>query len=134
VGLAGYTLAGAVWGILLPRLKPAFSVAVAAQRHLSLEQDARLPDSLHLAHGGAREARLSDLLATRESLLIALLAPLMGWLIDESRSVDTVLVMTGLIGVLGMACTLLMFLARRRQPALTQRATRLAGALEPQRF
>jgi hypothetical protein len=133
VSLAGYTLAGAVWGILLPRLRPAFGVVVAARRHLSLEQDARLPDSLQLAHRVACDARLSDVFATRESLLIALLAPFLGWLIDESRSVDTVLVMTGLIGVLGMACTLLMFLARRRQPAPTQRAKHLEVALEPQR-
>ena len=41
VSLAGYTLAGAVWGILLPRLRPAFAVAVAAQRHLSLTQSSR---------------------------------------------------------------------------------------------
>jgi hypothetical protein len=56
VSLAGYTLAGAVWGILLPRLRPPFAVAVAAQRHLSLAQSTRLLASLQLAHGNAREA------------------------------------------------------------------------------
>jgi hypothetical protein len=132
VSLAVYTLAGAVWGLLLPRLRPAFGVAVAARRHLSLRQGARLPDTLQLAHGGAREAERNGWFATVESLLIAVLAPLMGWLIDESRSVDTVLVMIGLVGVLGMACSLLVLLVPRRQPAQTRGATRLAVALEPQ--
>ena len=134
VSLAGYTLAGAVWGILLPRLRPAFVMAVAARRHLSPGQDVRLPDTLELAHGGARDAELNSLFALIESLLIALLAPLVGWLIDVNRSVDTVLVMTGLVFVLCLASSLLVFYARRQQPARTQVSTRLAVALEPQKF
>jgi hypothetical protein len=132
VSLAGYTLAGAVWGIILPRLRPAFGVMVAARRYLSLERGVRLPDILQLAHGSARDAELNGLFAVVESLLIALLAPLMGWLIDVNRSVDTVLVMTGLVFALGLTCSLLVFYARRRQPALTRGTTRLAVALEPQ--
>ncbi len=65
--------------------------------------------------------------------MIAVLAPLMGWLIDESRSVDTVLVMVGLVSVLIMACSLLVLFVPRRQPAQTRGAARLAVALEPQR-
>jgi hypothetical protein len=133
VSLASYTLAGAVWGILLPRLRPAFGVAVVARRHLSLGQGARLLDTLQLAHGGAREAERNGLFATVETLLIAVLAPLMGWQIDVNRSVDTVLVMTGLVCALVVACSLLMLRARGRQPARTRAATRLAVALEPQR-
>ena len=76
VSLAGYTLAGAVWGILLPRLRLAFGVAVAAQRHLFLCQCARMPDTLQLAHTGAREAECNGMVATIESLLIALLSVL----------------------------------------------------------
>ncbi len=133
VSLAGYTLAGGVWGILLPRLRPAFGVAVAARRHLSLGQGARLLDTLQLAHGGAREAERNGLFATVESGLVAVLAPLMGWLIDVNRSVDTILVMTGLVCALVVACSLLMLRARGRQPARTRAATRLAVALEPQR-
>jgi hypothetical protein len=131
VSLASYTLAGAVWGILLPRLKPAFRTMVAAQRHLSLGQNAGLLDSLQLAHGAAREACVNRLFATVEGVLMALFMPLIGWLIDQSRSVDIVLVMVGLVFALGLACSLLVLGASFRQPARTQRTTiRLAVALE----
>jgi hypothetical protein len=131
VSLAGYTLAGAVWGILLPRLRPAFGVAVAAQRHLSLTQSARPLNSLHLAHGSAREACVTRLFATGEGVLVALFTPLLGWLIDESRSVDTVLVIVGLVFALGLACSLLAPSASFQQAARTQRTTsRLVVALE----
>lgn len=131
VSLAGYTLAGGVWGILLPRLRPAFGVAVAAQRHLSLGQNARSLDSLQLAHGGAREACVNRLFATVEGVLMALFTPLIGWLIDESRSVDTILVIVGLVFALGLACSLLAPSASFQQAARAQRTTsRLAVALE----
>jgi hypothetical protein len=133
VSLAGYTLAGAVWGILLPRLRPAFGVAVAARRHLSLGHNAGLPDSLQLAHAGAREACVTRLFATVEGVLIALFVPLIGWLIDESRSVDAVLVIIGLVFALALVCSLLVLGASFRQPARTRRTTsRLAVALEAQ--
>ena len=131
VSLAGYTLAGAVWGILLPRLRPPFAVTVAAQRHLSLAQSARLLDSLQLAHGSAREACVNRLFATAEGVLVALFTPLIGWLIDESRSVDTILVIVGLMFALGLACSLLALGASFQRAARTQRTTsRLAVALE----
>jgi hypothetical protein len=131
MSLAGYTLAGAVWGILLPRLRPAFAVAQAAQRHLSLTQSTRPLDSLHLAHGSAREASANRLFATAEGVLVALFTPLLGWLIDESRSVDTILVIIGLVFTLGLACSLLALGASFQQAARTQRTTtRLAVALE----
>jgi len=131
VSLAGYTLAGAVWGILLPRLRPPFGVWVAARRHLSLGQNARLLASLQLAHGGAREACVNRLFATVEGVLIALFAPLLGWLIDESRSVDTILVMVGLVFALALVCSLLALGAHWKRPVRMQRTTtRLAVALE----
>jgi len=131
VSLAEYTLAGAVWGILLPRLRPPFAVAVAAQRHLSLAQNARLLDSLQLAHTSACEACVTRLCATVEGVLIALFAPLIGWLIDESRSVDTILVMVGLVFALALACSLLALGAHWKRPVRMQRTTtRLAVALE----
>jgi hypothetical protein len=131
VSLAEYTLAGAVWGILLPRLRPPFAVAVAAQRHLSLGQNARLLASLQLAHTGACEACVNRLFATVEGVLIALFAPLLGWLIDESRSVDTILVMVGLVFALALACSLLALGAHWKRPVRMQRTTtRLAVALE----
>ncbi len=133
VSLAGYTLAAAVWGILLPRLRPAFSVVIAARRHLSFGQNPRLLDSLQLAHGSAREASVNRLFATVEGVLIALFTPLIGWLIDESRSVDTVLVIVGLVFALGLVCSLLALGAGFQQAARTQRTTtRLAVALEAQ--
>jgi hypothetical protein len=131
VSLAGYTLAAAVWSILLPRLRPPFGVAVAAQCHLSLAQSARTLDSLYLAHGSAREACVNRLFATAEGVFMALFTPLIGWLIDESRSVDTVLVIAGLAFALGLACSLLALGASFQQAARTQRTTsRLAVALE----
>jgi hypothetical protein len=128
--LAGYTLAGAVWGILLSRLRPAVGVAVAAQRHLSLGQNARLLDSLQLAHTGACEACVNRLFATVEGVLIALFAPLLGWLIDESRSVDTILVMVGLVFGLGLGC----FTLGQALTALAHRLTRTRSALTWQRL
>jgi hypothetical protein len=131
VSLAGYTLAGAVWGILLPRLRPAVAVAVAAQRHLSLGQNARLLDALQLAHAGAREACVNRLFATVEGVLMALFTPLLGWLIDESRSVDTILVIVGLVFALALACSLLALGAHWKRSVRMQRTTsRLAVALE----
>jgi hypothetical protein len=131
VSLAGYTLAGAVWGILLPRLRPPFAVAVAAQRHLSLAQNARLLASLQFAHTSACEACVTRWCATVEGVLIALFAPLLGWLIDESRSVDTILVMVGLVFALALACSLLALGAHWKRPVRMQRTTtRLAVALE----
>jgi hypothetical protein len=66
-------------------------------------------------------------------VLITLFVPLIGWLIDESRSVDTVLVIIGLVFALALVCSLLVLGASFRQPARTRRITaRLAVALEAQ--
>ena len=99
--LAGYTLASAVWGLLLPRLRPAVSTLAQTQRHLLLAQGIALPTPLHLAYASAREAQVTRLLTTVEGLLIAVFTPLLGWWIDARGSVDAVLVSVGL-GFLGM--------------------------------
>ena len=96
LSLASYTLAGAIWGILLPRLRPSMSTLVVAQRHLLLRQGVKLPDMFQLAHGRAQEARHSRLVLTTEGILIALLTPVLGLLIDLYGSVDRVLVLVGL--------------------------------------
>jgi hypothetical protein len=110
VSLAGYTLAGAVWGILLPRLRPAFA------------QSTRSLDSLHLAHGRAREACVNHLFATVEGVLMALFTPLIGWLIDESRSADTVLIIVDLVLAVSLACALLALGTSFQQAARTRRS------------
>jgi len=76
-------------------------------------------------------AMAGGLVATVEGVLMALFTPLLGWLIDESRSVDTVLVMVGLVFALALACSLLALGASFRRPVRMQRTTtRLAVALE----
>ncbi len=101
LSLASYTLASAVWSLLLPRLRPTISTLAQSQRHLLLGQNIAFPAPLHLAHTSAREAQVTSLLITVEGLLIAMLAPLLGWWIDARGSVDAVLVSVGL-GFLGM--------------------------------
>lgn len=116
VSLASYTLASAVWGLLLPRLRPTMATLARSQRHLLLARRKALPSPLHLAYAGAREAQVTRLLATVEGLLIAVLTPLLGWWIDVRGSVDPVLVSVGL-GFLGMllAVRVLAALGQRRE-------------------
>jgi hypothetical protein len=130
VSLASYTLAGAVWGILLPRLRPTFGVEVAARRHLLLEQHMRLPDPMQLAYGRAYEARARLLLTTFEGMLIAVITPLSGWMIDWLGSVDDVLVMVGLVFVLGLGC----FVLRQALFVFAHRLTHTRAALAWQRL
>lgn len=103
LSLGGYTLASAVWNLLLPRLRPGVPTLAQAQRPLLLGQGMALPTALHLAHDSAREAQVTRLLATVEGLLIAGLAPLLGYWIDRRGSVDAVLVSVSL----GMLAVLL---------------------------
>ena len=76
------------------------------------------------------EARPYAVVAIRDSTVAFLPRATFLWLIDESRSVDTVLVMVGLVFVLALACSLLALGASFRRPARMQRTTRLAVALE----
>jgi hypothetical protein len=139
LSLASYTLAGAVWGMLLPRLRPGLGVVVSAQRHLLLGRRIGLPDSMQLASGRACEVRARLLLTTFEGVLIAVITPLSGWMIDWLGSVDDVLVMVGLVFVLGLGCFALghalFYVCAHRlahtRAALTWQRLRLTGSSFP---
>lgn len=102
VSLASYTFAGAIWGLLLPRLRPSFNTLVVAQRYLWLGQGRGRLDAYHLAHGRVQEERLTRLFTTTEGMLIAFFTPVVGLLIDLYGSVDRVLVIVGQCFLLGL--------------------------------
>ncbi len=112
LSLGSYTLAGAIWGILLPRLRPSTGTLVFAQRHLLLGQGMGLPDSLQLEYGRAQEERVNRLLVTAEGVLIAFFTPIVGVLIDLYSSVDRVLVIIGLCSLLGLTLLALVSVVR----------------------
>jgi hypothetical protein len=115
--LAGYTLSSALWGLLLPRVRPAFATQLQAERHLRLGQGRALPTALHLAHASACEGQVNRLLATVEGVLVAVLTPLFGWLIDTRGSVDPLLVSVGLgfLAALLAAMAMAILVAARRR-------------------
>jgi hypothetical protein len=102
VSLASYTLAGAIWGLLLPRLRPSFTTLAVAQRHRWLGQGREMTEPLHLASGRAQEERVTRLFAITEGVLIAVCTPVVGVLIDLYGSVDRVLVIVGQSFLLGL--------------------------------
>ncbi|HEY6410530.1 MAG TPA: hypothetical protein VIY29_24025 [Ktedonobacteraceae bacterium] len=110
--LASYTLAGAIWGLLLPRLRPSFTTLAVAQRHRRLGQDRGMTEPLHLAHGRAQEERLTRFFAITEGMLIAVCTPVVGLLIDLYGSVDRVLVIIGLSFLLGLTLLALVSVLR----------------------
>ena len=112
LSLASYTLAGAMWGFLLPRLRPTVGTVVLAQRHYLCGPDRGLTDPLHLALGRAQEERLTRLFATAEGVLIAFMTPVLGVLIDFYGSVDRVLVLIGLCFLLGLTMLALIAVVR----------------------
>jgi hypothetical protein len=120
--IAIYTLAGATWGVLLPRLKPSLSTVIFAQRHLMFRQVNAQLSKGQLAYERAQEEYVNRLLLTREGILTALVAPIVGWLVDR-WSVDSVLVAAGisLLVFLGLSLTVIGLLQeiqfRRRQAA-----------------
>jgi hypothetical protein len=119
--LASYTLAAAVWSILLTRLRPNLGTVMFAQRHLLIGQGRGLSDTLHLAHGRAQEERVTRLLVTAEGLLIAFFTPVVGWMIDFYGSFDRVLVIIGLCFLLGLTLLALISVMRSlKQPQRSQ--------------
>ena len=121
VSLASYTLAGAIWGFLLPRLRPSFTTLVVAQRHRRLGQGMGLTDPLHLAYGRTQEERLTRLFTTAEGVLIAVFTPVVGLLIDLYGSVDRVLVILGLCFLLVLTLSALTSVVRSlKHPKLPQ--------------
>jgi hypothetical protein len=107
VSLASYTLAGAIWGLLLPRLRPSLSTLVSAQRHRWHGHGIGRLDTFQLVHGREQEARLTRMVITMEGILIAFLAPVLGVLIDLYGSVDRVLVLVGLSFLLALTLSAL---------------------------
>ena len=105
--LSSYTLAGAIWGLMLPRLRPSLSTVVSAQRHRLHGQGIGRLDTLQLAHGRAHEARLTRLCMTTEGILIAFLTPVLGLMIDLYGNVDRVLVLVGLCFLLALTLSAL---------------------------
>lgn len=105
LSLASYTFAGSVWGIFLPRLRSNPSMLLFAQRHLMSGQGQL--DAVQIAHGRAQEERITRILATVEGILIAVITPAVGRLIDLFGSVDAVLIIVGLFFVLLLALSLL---------------------------
>lgn len=121
LSLASYTLAGAMWGFLLPRLRPSFNTLVCAQRHRLLGQGIGRLDTYHLAHERAQEERVMRLFATTEVLLIAFITPVLGVLIDLYGSVDRVLVLVGLCFLLLLTLSALTSVLRSlKHPQHTQ--------------
>ncbi len=102
VSLASYTLAGVIWGVLLPRLRPSIGTYIFAQSHLMLRNGMGIPDPLQLALGRAQEARLTRQFTIIEGVLIAFLTPILGWLIGVYGSSDRVLILCGLCFLLGL--------------------------------
>ncbi|GAC1349743.1 MAG: hypothetical protein NVSMB27_25710 [Ktedonobacteraceae bacterium] len=128
--IAIYTLAGAIWGMLLPRLKPSLSTVIFAQRHLMLRQVNAQLNKGQLAFERAQEEYANRLLLTTEGLLTALIAPLLGWLLDQ-WSVDGVLMASGifLCAFLGIALAVIGLLrviqSRKSPPKATPVGVRL---------
>ncbi len=126
--LASYTLAAAVWGILLPRLRPSIGTLVFAQRHLLHRQGMGLPDTLQLAHGRAQEERLTRFFATVEGVLIAVFTPVVGLLIDFYGNFDRVLVIVGQCFLLGLTLLALISVLRSlKHPQRSQLARNAFG-------
>ena len=128
ISLASYTLAAAVWGILLPRLRPSVGTLVFAQRHLLPGRGTGQTDTLQLAHERAQEERLTRLLVTTEGILIAVFTPVVGWLIDFYGSFDRVLVIAGQCFLLGLTLLALISVVRSlKQPQRSQFARNAFG-------
>ena len=112
VSLASYTLAGAIWGLLLPRLRPSFTYASRCATPPVAWARRGLTDPLHLAQGRAQEERVTRIFAITEGMLIAFFTPVVGVLIDLYGSVDRVLVIIGLFFLLGMTLLALISVLR----------------------
>jgi hypothetical protein len=107
VSLASYTLAEALWGLLLPRLRPGIGTLVMAKLHLFICQEKGLPNPWQLAHERAQETRLTRLFATTEGILIAVLTPVLGVLVDLYGTVDRILILVGLCFLLALTLSAL---------------------------
>jgi len=112
VSLGVYTLAALAWSVLLPRLRPALSTEIMAARHLY--QQPVVSRILPLRQ--AQEAAVNRAILTIEGLLMILLAPLMGVLID-SLTVDGLLISVGVGLVVLVGIATVTVLVRQPKPA-----------------
>lgn len=104
--IAFYTLAAAAWGILLPRLKPTVNTIIMAQRHMLTHHiTGPLVSKSQLAYEQAQEDYVTRTLAALEGLLTLLIAPGIGWCVDQ-MGVDATLRDAGLcfLAFIALAC------------------------------
>ena len=120
LSLALYTLAGFTWNILLARLRPSVSTQAFSLRHLLLGSGGAVRLG-QLSYERALEERATLILASWEGVLLALAAPLLGYLIDQT-TFDDILVLVGLGLCLVFAALLLAVRLFQRGPALPGRA------------
>ena len=71
VSLASYTLAAAIWGILLPRLRPSVGTLVFAQRHLLPGQGYEPAGYAAMGMDVRKKSVSPGFLMTAEGMLIA---------------------------------------------------------------
>lgn len=119
ISLGSYTLGAMAWRVLLPRLRPSFVTEIMANRHLYQQP----PVARMVSIRQAEEAAVNRYVLTIETLLILLLTPVMGALIDVF-TVDGVLVGIGMVllvwvGVaIGIATVAALFQRRKAAPSL----------------
>lgn len=116
LSLALYTLAGFTWNILLARLRPSVSTQAFSLRHLLLGSGGAVRLG-QLSYEHALEERATLILASWEGVLLALAAPLLGYLIDQA-TFDDILVLVGLGLCLLFATLLLAVRLIQRGPEL----------------
>jgi hypothetical protein len=93
--LGSYTLAAAVWGTVLPRLRGRISTQIGSARHLLFTAGTAMMPRYHLACEQTKEDQAHLVLATGEGVLTAAAGPVVGFLIDQ-LSVDGTLLVAGL--------------------------------------
>jgi hypothetical protein len=126
LSVANFTLAGAIWGYLLPRLKPSLNTVMNARRYRTLGTKGGVIGPLRLAHAQALEARANRFFTTAEGVLITTITPVLGVFIDFYGSVDRVLIIVGLCFLLFLTVWALVSVLRldgkHQSESCTQRA------------
>jgi hypothetical protein len=117
--LASFTFADALWSILLPRLRHSKNTTEFVQYTLLYGRD---PALLH-----AQEEHFASQLVISEGILIAVFAPLAGWLADHYGGTAIVLVVAGLALIMVLVISVLAIAAISRIPHL-YRAHLLSGS------
>jgi phosphoglycerate dehydrogenase-like enzyme len=129
LSLGTYTLAAAVWAILLPRLRPSIATEVFAQRHLSFGRGIVMRSG-YLAYEQALENRFRQVLSTGEGLVTAICVPIVGLLIDRMTA-DRTLIFLGLVLAWFLVTVLVVNATRISRQLVVQPATN-AGDVQQQ--